>query len=548
MFAATTPKNTPMDYCASTSVNPNPVISLAFVKANYEALESLLRDRRRQMRNNDLQTKLEYISEDYDEEREMEPRLEPTRAAPPPLRVASPMIRRRGGKNTREVATNGASSDRRDSFERSKKSSWDNNKGQKNKDRFSPYRGPNHGLLPSLSKSLKEILSTEKAARSFEPPPKMFGSKRSRDMSKYCHFHEDYGHSDASGLHVNLSKSYVYYVGVDPIEVGNVVAHFNCKWDSLPFLYLGLPVGKTMYNLDSWMGIIERFQNRLTSWKAKNLSIGGILTLIKVVLGNLPTYFLLIFRAPIGVVDILERIRRQGGLRIGSIRAKNLSLIGKWHWRFLNEGDAPWCKVIKAIYGSDGGFNRKSLTRLHRGPWRDILKKETWHSSGRCFMTDFTRLFALENNKDCNLADRWKCFNSYWDGVWDWRCSRRGRSIDDLSVLYSLLQNLKLTSELPDNWRWNLDTTGCFSVNKLSKIIDTLILNPSNGELVFRWNCWVPRKVNVLGWRITRDRLSHLSNLSNRGLDVPSILCPICEDEIEDLSHVLVNCRKVIDV
>ncbi|GJW32799.1 hypothetical protein Tco_0052831 [Tanacetum coccineum] len=49
----------------------------------------------------------------------------------------------------REVATNGVSNDRRDDFERSKKSSWDNNRGQKNKDRFSPYRGPNHGLLPS---------------------------------------------------------------------------------------------------------------------------------------------------------------------------------------------------------------------------------------------------------------------------------------------------------------------------------------------------------------------------------------------------------------
>ncbi|GJR24310.1 hypothetical protein Tco_0972837 [Tanacetum coccineum] len=40
----------------------------------------------------------------------------------------------------REVATNGASSDRRDSFKRSKKSSWDNNRGQKNKDRFPPTR------------------------------------------------------------------------------------------------------------------------------------------------------------------------------------------------------------------------------------------------------------------------------------------------------------------------------------------------------------------------------------------------------------------------
>ncbi|GJY65535.1 reverse transcriptase domain-containing protein [Tanacetum coccineum] len=102
----------------------------------------------------------------------------------------------------REVATNGALSDRRDSFERSKKSSWDNNRGQKNKDEFSPYRGPNHGLLPSLSKSPKEILATEKAARSFEPLPKMFESKRLRDMSKYCHFHKDYGHDTNDFRHL----------------------------------------------------------------------------------------------------------------------------------------------------------------------------------------------------------------------------------------------------------------------------------------------------------------------------------------------------------
>nr|GEU89592.1 ribonuclease H-like domain-containing protein [Tanacetum cinerariifolium] len=93
-------KNTPMAYRASTLTNPNPVISPAFVEANYEGIESLLRDRHRQMCNNDLQTKLEYFSEDYDEEREIEPRPEPTRAATPSLRVASPRISHLGrGKN-----------------------------------------------------------------------------------------------------------------------------------------------------------------------------------------------------------------------------------------------------------------------------------------------------------------------------------------------------------------------------------------------------------------------------------------------------------------
>ncbi|GJU75009.1 hypothetical protein Tco_1266414 [Tanacetum coccineum] len=67
VFAATTPENTPFAYRASISANPNPMISPDFVKANYE---------------------------DYDEEREMEPRPGPTRETTPPLRLRSPGVRR----------------------------------------------------------------------------------------------------------------------------------------------------------------------------------------------------------------------------------------------------------------------------------------------------------------------------------------------------------------------------------------------------------------------------------------------------------------------
>ncbi|GJY12020.1 hypothetical protein Tco_0381329 [Tanacetum coccineum] len=95
----------------------------------------------------------------------------------------------------KEVATNGAPNDHRESFDRVIRNSfWDNNKGKKTSGRFSPYRGSNHRLLSSLSKSPREILETENVAKTFEQPPCLIGSRRSLDMSKYCHSHEDYGH------------------------------------------------------------------------------------------------------------------------------------------------------------------------------------------------------------------------------------------------------------------------------------------------------------------------------------------------------------------
>ncbi|GKC38826.1 hypothetical protein Tco_1051210, partial [Tanacetum coccineum] len=96
----------------------------------------------------------------------------------------------------REVATNRAPNDHREGSNRIKKnSSRDNSKGKRNRDKFSLYRGVNHGLLSNLSKSPREILATKKIAKTFEQPPRMLESRRSHDMTKYCHFHEDHGHN-----------------------------------------------------------------------------------------------------------------------------------------------------------------------------------------------------------------------------------------------------------------------------------------------------------------------------------------------------------------
>ncbi|GKE25929.1 hypothetical protein Tco_1441313 [Tanacetum coccineum] len=96
----------------------------------------------------------------------------------------------------KEIATNIALSDHIEDFDKFTKGfSWDNNKGRKkNMDMFSPYKGSNPELLVNLSKSPREILATDMAAKAFEQHPCMVENRRSCDMSKYCHFHKDHGH------------------------------------------------------------------------------------------------------------------------------------------------------------------------------------------------------------------------------------------------------------------------------------------------------------------------------------------------------------------
>ncbi|GKA16355.1 hypothetical protein Tco_0696102, partial [Tanacetum coccineum] len=89
LFAATTPGNTSFSCRASILTDLAPMISPSFVEANYEILKSLLRDRRRQIRNEDLRTELEYFSEDHDEELKMPER---TREVTLPLCTRSPRV------------------------------------------------------------------------------------------------------------------------------------------------------------------------------------------------------------------------------------------------------------------------------------------------------------------------------------------------------------------------------------------------------------------------------------------------------------------------
>nr|GEY95870.1 RNA-directed DNA polymerase, eukaryota, reverse transcriptase zinc-binding domain protein [Tanacetum cinerariifolium] len=63
-----------------------------------------------------------------------------------------------------------------------------------------------------------------------------------------------------------------------------------------------------------------------------------------------------------------------GGLGVESIRAKNLSLLGKWMWRFHTEDTALWRKVIKEIHGPDGGFVHMAHRRTRIGLWNEIVK------------------------------------------------------------------------------------------------------------------------------------------------------------------------------
>ncbi|GJR71793.1 RNA-directed DNA polymerase, eukaryota, reverse transcriptase zinc-binding domain protein [Tanacetum coccineum] len=226
----------------------------------------------------------------------------------------------------------------------------------------------------------------------------------------------------------------------------------------------------------------------------------------------------------------------KGGLGVGSLKAFNLALLQKWHWRLINNANLLWVRLINLIHGVEAGLDEKGCKSA--GLWSRIIGTVNYlHSRGVIPREKYNRLFHLDRNGDCVTRDQ------ICNGVWSWDWCRKDLGSRNNEALVSLLSdigNIVVDSGI-DTCSWNIATDGIFSVGVTRNHIDNHML-PS-AILNTRWNNVLPRKVNIFVWRFLLDRLPRRLNLSSRGLEITLILCPVCNVSIESSSHLFFHVR-----
>ncbi|XP_071729224.1 uncharacterized protein [Rutidosis leptorrhynchoides] len=319
-------------------------------------------------------------------------------------------------------------------------------------------------------------------------------------------------------------------------------SRFGCCTGQFPFKYLGLPIGQNMNKLGAWKPIIDKFTKRFSEWKARTMSYGGRLTLIKSVLCSLPLYYFSLFRAPSSVINLLEKMRRKffwggsggdsklswvkwelvlipygvGELNIGSLKSKNCALVGKWWWRFHNESDSLWVKIIKSIYGRDEGLGHESSLPSSRtnSVWCNIIK---------------LRNDMLNIGMDINSCFERKIGDGhdilFWNDVW--------------------LSNLRLKDYFPRLFR--LET------NQNATIKDRVQYNEGSSgfrarQRVMGVQLGYKRKIGLFVWHARRKRIPIRVELDKHGVDLDYLLCPLCADTSESVEHALFECSKVREI
>ncbi|GJR05390.1 RNA-directed DNA polymerase, eukaryota [Tanacetum coccineum] len=393
-------------------------------------------------------------------------------------------------------------------------------------------------------------------------------------------------------LRINMRKTKIMGVHVDDQKVKNVATKLGCLILNTPFSYLGTKVGGSMSRVQAWTEVIDKVKSRLSNGKMKALSIEGRLTLLKSVLGSMPIFHMSVFKVPSSVLHMIESIRshffngheirsnkatwvkwnsvlaskEKGGLGVSSLYALNRALIMKWVWRFYSQKESLWVRVIKAIYGNDGQVGKVSKVGS-RSCWRNIVNEvrilgnqgvkvldymriklgngestafwdDNW-IGGKVLKYSFPRIYALETVKEVTVNSKMS------DSRLENSLRRRIRGGVEQVQFNELSDMLQSVSLMPysDRWVWSLEGSGEFSVASIRKIIDDNRLSTVDTKTL--WNKCVPIKVNILAWKIKIEALPTRFNISRRGIDIDSILCPICECGVESARHVFFSCSLV---
>ncbi|GAB4857205.1 hypothetical protein Ancab_040518 [Ancistrocladus abbreviatus] len=376
-----------------------------------------------------------------------------------------------------------------------------------------------------------------------------------------------------SGIRVNYHKSALIGIYCDSLWLNRMADALYYKVTS-SIKYLGVQLGMKIKKKAIWEPVINAMKKRVSGWHLSSLSFSGRVVLINAVLGSLPIYHLALFLAPLGVIKKLEQIRMHflwgstddrrkmvwvkwedvckkkihGGLGIKDLRQFNIALVGKWWWRYLQEENRLWRRLLVAKYGdnSSGVCESSRNDKSFSGWWRDVLQigwnknndskeiskefhKVVGDGKHTSFWFDkwcgssslvhvFPRLFALSGSRHITVAEQGGWIDKDW--VWDfkWRRPIRDSEKESVDQLLNLVRRYKLNKKLGDRWQWSSGKGGKYSVKAA---YDALYRSRSLLPMkIFKkvWNNRFPSNIRSFSWRCILNRLPTKENLSKRGL------------------------------
>jgi len=206
-------------------------------------------------------------------------------------------------------------------------------------------------------------------------------------------------YATSTGLTINFQKSNMIPINLSEIKTKEIADIIGCTVASMPFTYLGLPLGTTKPTIYDLMPLVDRIERKVSA-SFLMMSYSGRVSVINSLLASIATFAMCSIKLPEKIINHVEKIQRhclwnkktedgekcyslaawdkicrpkkKGGLGILNLRVQNDGLLLKYLHKFYNKVDTPWVTLIWNTYYTDKIPHALSP----RGSfwWKDVFK------------------------------------------------------------------------------------------------------------------------------------------------------------------------------
>jgi hypothetical protein len=139
--------------------------------------------------------------------------------------------------------------------------------------------------------------------------------------------------SDSTGLKVNYNKSMLLPISITETRLEHLARTFGCSKGSLPFTYLGLPLGLTKPKIQDFLPLINKCERKLGGISSM-LNQAGRLQITNAVLSALPTYCMYSLELPKAVIKQIDKFRKHCLWRGSDVNGRT---IPKAAWKMVSK-------------------------------------------------------------------------------------------------------------------------------------------------------------------------------------------------------------------
>ena len=363
-----------------------------------------------------------------------------------------------------------------------------------------------------------------------------------------------------SGLLTNTTKSAVYPICCDNIDLVEIMEHFRCPVKTFPCTYLGLPLHTRQLRRVDVQPLIDKVAARLPIWKGKFLNRAGRLTLVRSVLSSVPTYFLTVFTLQKWAFKQIDKIRRSflwkgdaeaggghclvqwarvkkpkklGGPGVLDLEMFSRALRLRWLWYEWTDQERPWHGGQTPVNEVDKQLFR-ACTKVQVG---NGAKAKFWESSwlqNKAPRDIAPSFYKLAWHKHRTVQE--ELVNQSWTrGLW------RMNSVEELAEfvrLWDLVQEVQLT-DVEDVITWKFSPDGLYTAK-------------SAYDVQFRGSycCFQPKRVwsahaepkhRFFMWLLVQEKILTADKLIERHWPC-NPLCSLCRQVPETAAHVCLHC------